>query len=431
MKGVASLRRVALALVLLTVGYSVASAADEPVTLVHMTYIWHGDAWHRFVHEMAAEFERLHPNVHIEVMIAGQGESYIDKFRVMTAAGTPPDITDFASGEGGLAVDGLFLNLRPYIEREGPEFRELVLPNALELYTVDDVIWGMPNSLFMVVSWFNSDILSRAGLALPTDLPLSEWNWETLREYARKTTLDFDGDGQIDQWGLDRQSAAWQQLVLMNGAYLYDKKVYPTRSLWTDERVIEALEFNRRLFQDDRVASVDWDTTKHFWLGRSALSVVDGPGRLSYLEGVDFDWDIHVQPAGPQGCHCGAISGDGFQISAFTQHPDVAWEYVKFLTTRVESILAFTRLTGRFPALVGAHAYYPEINPLAPKNWRAFLEAAAQPGAQPVPVLPDSSRVSAIVNTVLDSLWRGRIPARQAAQQIHEQVQAILDAYSR
>lgn len=427
MKRSLSLQLAALACALIV---SVSALAAEQVTIVHMTHQWHGDGWHRYVKEVAEDFMREYPHIKVEVII-GAGHEYTDKFRVMTAAGTPPDITDFATGVGNLAMEGLFLDLAPYLAREEAYIREGILQNALELYSLDDMLWGMPNSLFMVVSWYNEDLLDEAGLAYPADLPLSDWNWATLRDYARKLTIDRDGDGQPEQWGLDRQSAAWEQFMASNGGYPYDRRYNPTESRWNDVRIIDAIEFNRQLIQDDRVASLDWDAATHFWTGRSGMAVVDGPGRLASLLDVTFRWDIAVQPAGPQGCHCGTVSADGFQINAYTRHPDEAWEYVKYLTTRPESIEKFLAYTGRFPALTGVHEAYPRINPAAPKNWPAFVEAAAQPGAYFHPSVPEVDRINDIVNTMLSQIWRGETDPRTGMQQVHEQVQAILDEQHR
>lgn len=412
---------------LLVFALSGAAIAANPVNLVHMTHAWHGDGWHNFLKEMAEEFNALHPNISVEILIQGSAGDYLDKFRVMTAAGAPPDVTDFASGDGYLALEGMFLDLNAYLDKEDPGMRESILENALRLYSVDEVQWGMPNSLFMVVSWYNENLLNEAGLVLPGELDLSDWNWNTLRDYARKLTLDKAGNGTVDQWGLDRQTAAWLQLIASNGGYMYDRMINPTTSMWNSQQVVDAIEFNRQLMLDDRVASVDWDATTHFWTGRSGMAIVDGPGRLASLIDVDFDWDIAVMPAGPEGCNCGAVSADGFQINAYSENPDAAWEWLKFLTTRQESVASFAVHTGRFPALEGVHEMYPAINPTAPKNWRAFVEAAAHPGVYMAPILPGADRISAVQNQYLSEVWRGTTPTRTAVEQIHERVQAILD----
>lgn len=413
-------------LALLLVGGLATVSVASATTLVHMTYAWHGDAWHAFLNQMAEEFEQLHPGVSVEILIQGSTGDYLDKLRVMTMAGTPPDVLDLASGYGNLAVEGLFLDLKPYLEKEDPALQEAILGNALELYSVDDMLWGMPNSLFMVVSWFNEDHLNEVGLLLPTQMDPSEWNWETLRDYARKLTIDRNNDGEVDQWGLDRQSAAWLQLVASNGGYMYNKRILPTESQWTNQRVVDAIEFNRQLLQDDKVASVRWDSSKHFWVGGSSMAIVDGPGRLPSLKDAPFDWDIYLLPAGPEGCNCGAISADGFQINAFTENPDLAWEWVKFLTLRPESVAAFAVQTGRFPALAGVHEMYPTINPDAPKNWRAFVEAAAQPGVYMAPVLP-ADHILSIQNHYLDQIWNGQMPTRNALEQMDRLIQNILN----
>ena len=69
----------------------------------------------------------------------------------------------------------------------------------------------MPNSLFMVVSWYNEDLLDEAGLAYPGPAPFRL----ELGDAAHTPEIDDRPRRRrpARTVGLDRQSAAWEQFA--------------------------------------------------------------------------------------------------------------------------------------------------------------------------------------------------------------------------
>ena len=70
---------------------------------------------------------------------------------------------------------------------------------------------------------YNPAMLESAGAEDPMDLyKAGNWNWDTMREIARKCTKDFNGDGQPDQYGLS--STAIRYLGFLNGVVGFGPK---------------------------------------------------------------------------------------------------------------------------------------------------------------------------------------------------------------
>lgn len=60
---------------------------------------------------------------------------------------------------------------------------------------------GIPTNGLMTL--YNQDLLSKQGLTSIQELAkVNRWDWDTLLDYAKTLTLDFNGDGIIDQYGL-------------------------------------------------------------------------------------------------------------------------------------------------------------------------------------------------------------------------------------
>ena len=83
--------------------------------------------------------------------------------------------------------------------------------------TADGGQYGLPRDLNTVVLYYNKAMFDAAGLPYPDDT----WDWAKLVEVGKKLTLDTDGDGTPDQWGLYTETAdmenAWSSFVWQNG----------------------------------------------------------------------------------------------------------------------------------------------------------------------------------------------------------------------
>ncbi len=69
------------------------------------------------------------------------------------------------------------------------------------------------------------------------EYPDSSWNWTNLRNAARKLTRDRDGDGRVDQWGLqvsNDMETSWGNYVYQAGGQILDDSRYgrPLYEVW-------------------------------------------------------------------------------------------------------------------------------------------------------------------------------------------------------
>ncbi len=405
-------------------------AASAQVTITHFNYPGHGDAWKAYLEDRAQAFEELHPEINIDIITAGSSGAYVESVLVMLAGGTPPDTTDFhAALAGGMINDGTFADLRSYLERDGFNLDELTVPAVVDILTAPNgQIWSLAGDLYTVSTFFNKNLFAEAGLANPAELG-DDWTWETALESARRLTRDTTGDGEADQWGVDRIFARWYMWVHQAGGMVYDRTVNPTESKWNSEEVREGLQFPLSFYEAEATPPRNFPnlSSTYLWTGRTAFSMVDGPGTVGgSMANVSFDWDIARQVRGPENGGS-EIAVSGFQMLSESKHPEEAWEWLKFIALDPDSLRTFMGYTGRLPGLTEQILEYGQYNENVPENWQAFFEVASDPNSRSNYVIPNAGAVNSIVNSKLLEVFNGETALETALQQIHEGVSAVLN----
>ena len=422
-------KRLCLVLTVLMICLLSASVMAKTV-ITHYNYPGHATAWTDWLHEMAKVFNAKHPDIEVEIMTASSSGDYAPKFAVMLAAGTPPDVTDFHPALGAsYLINGTFADLRPYLERDNIDLQRLTSASVVSILTSNTgAIWGLPADIFPVVTFYNEEYFDRAGLPYPNDLGAA-WNWEQAILSARKLTIDGNGDGVPEQWGMDRPWNRWYMWVHQTGAMLYDRVLDPTKSNWNDSRIVKGLQFPLAIMNEGlgpKPSTPNWSQL-YMWLGKTAFSLVDGPGAIgAYYKGTDLRYNIAPQVHGPEN-NATEITMGVFEMVDASPNKDAAWEWLKFISLDVDAQAKFVEMTGRAPSLGVLQRRYQQLCPYLPSNFMAFFEAAATPGSQPNYIIADSA-VNAAVNPIINQIWAGAIPVETATAQIHEIVSAIFAA---
>ena len=205
----------------------------------------HSESWQEFPYEMAELFEEAYPQYKVDIQIGAY-----EKFLVMIAGGVSPDVLDLPThGAGSAVADGLFLDLRPYLNRERRLADKFPKPMLDALTAPDGTLFMLPIEAYSIVTWYNLDMLNAAGLTPPAELG-QKWNWDTMREYGRKLTKR-SADGNVQVWGLDRvRSRPYIQTVQAGGNF-FDRDIFPTKSMILSDPVITGVEFIEKLIWED------------------------------------------------------------------------------------------------------------------------------------------------------------------------------------
>ncbi|HEX6971923.1 MAG TPA: extracellular solute-binding protein [Limnochordia bacterium] len=400
-------------------------AAAERITLQHLGYVWHGEPWQEYMEARIAEFERLHPNLHIERVVT---DDMVEKFTVMAAGGIAPDVAEMTLSQGGnLAPTGAFSDLRPFFAKDASiKISDFAKPAIAALSWSDGSLWGFPLDVYPVASYYNIDLFAQAGLATPRELGASGWTWAYATAAAKKLTVDTTGDGTADRWGLD---SAWALVsygipIRQAGGGLYDRYVDPTRSRLTDARTVQAFEWIADLYRAG-VTAADYEV--QFEQGLTGFNLTNGPTWIGTLNQVGgFRWDVGPPLMGPSH-NGGYVAVNSIQISAYTEHPELAWEWVKFLAADAEHIRDFVHRTTRIPAYLPVLSAYPRLIDQAPPGMQHFIDVILNPNSYHPPVGPTTRTAGDLIfNAFFDRIIEQNAAVRGTMEALDPQVNAIL-----
>lgn len=301
----------------------------------------------------ARGFEAKHPGVRVDY--ERYGNDLTAKYLAWHLLGRGPDvmrvrITDYHAfaARGMLApLDG-FLD-DPTIGLSADE-RADFLPAIWRLLEVDGAIYALPSDNAQYGLYYNKALFDRAGVAYPHP----GWSWEDLRRAAQALTVR-DEDGRVVQYGLDFELGAWPFMAFLRqaGGALWDDA--QTTTLVNSPAGREALAFiveliphtaaMRAIGQTGSAAGPD----KLFAAGLSAM-LLDGSWRAPDLERVAPGLDFAIAPL-PRHREAAVVGGSVlWAISAHSDHPELAWRMIKWMTSKAGSLAYWETLRVAPPA---------------------------------------------------------------------------------
>jgi multiple sugar transport system substrate-binding protein len=290
--------------------------------------------------------------------------------------------------------------------------------NGFRKYQHEGGIYLIPYAWDPIMMFYNCELFDAHGLSYPS----SSWTYDDMLAAARKLTVDTDGDGRTDVWGLTAPTTGWylDSLLLrpFGGRLTTDDS--ETRLAFNDPKTRAAMDWWLDLVTEHRVSPSpdDLRTGPALQNGRIAMtftgSWVINTYRLHY---PDLKWDVAHIPIGPAGRFTAAESS-GYGISATSKHPDEAWIYLnEYMSTKGQVMMwgnTYEQLSRRSAAMLAMDL------PGAPPNFRAFYEALEH-YAVDAPMNPALAKVYPMIGTQINEVLLGR-KSRVAA---YEEIQRL------
>jgi ABC-type glycerol-3-phosphate transport system substrate-binding protein/beta-lactamase regulating signal transducer with metallopeptidase domain len=266
------------------------------------------------------DFESQHPDVTIQ---------FVDISRVPDAADDLDAhfqaIQDYANSADVLFFDGYNLSLTPHDTRAGYVLDLAPLINSDSTFQADDFypqiwssfqwdngIWGVPTGADMVVLNYDKTAFDRAGLTYPT----GDWSWDNFVSMATLLT-QRDANGYVTVAGFGNSGRIFRE------------------ALW------------RSQFMADLVDSSNLSNTPQFTRA-DIESVVDTYHQLEDQGIIGNNPVMYVDVARKQprdNFGWSLLPGNktvllpyGFAVSGGTQHPELAYELVKYLSEKPDLI---------------------------------------------------------------------------------------------
>ena len=330
--------------------------AEVTVTFLHK---WPEPENMAYFTKAVAEFEAAHPDIKIK-MEAVADEPYKDKIRVLMASDQVPDVFFSWSGEFGkkFARGGRALDITAAVYDS--DWKDRFSEASMGPFKYQGKLYGVPINVDAKFMLYNKKIFAAHGIAEPKTYAEFLEACKKLKA-AGVVPIAF---GNQYPWAASHYIGDLLGKLVPNDVRLADYELTaPADKLYTDPGYVQALTEFKRLNDEG-----------YFNRGSNALthaiargSFLAGRTAMIYMELVEFNqlkgsqaekdgWDFFKLPGFADGKGDGGLltgAPDGFMVSAKTQHPKEALEFLKFLTSADQG-KKYVKVTGMTSAVKGS-----------------------------------------------------------------------------
>jgi multiple sugar transport system substrate-binding protein len=297
---------------------------------------------------------------------------------------------------------GALLNLKPYIDQTSG-FLDNFYPQTLKAYQLPDGYYGLPRDFQTIMLFYNKDMFDAAGMAYPT----ADWTYEDLRTAAKKLTIDKNGDGKIDQYGLWTDmwdmELFWSEAIWAYGGDIINAD--HTKTLIGEPNARKAWEYIDSLFKDGSIPmpSTSGEYGDDLFQSKVSAMTTIGHWAVPGYVGAGLKMGVAPMPNGPAG-RATSVNSAGFVVSSKTAHPDETWKFISFaLSEAGQKRLA--ELGFAIPVLKSVAESPAYLQQSGDLDQKLFLDALDY--AHMKPVFRGYDEWSSAVGDGLDPVWNG------------------------
>lgn len=274
-----------------------------------------------------------HPNVTLDYTYCA-GPDYPTKLQVWFSSGKAPDVIRMSRDIfSPFASEDLFADLTPYLEASGSAgcWDE----SLLDIFDFDGELLSLPYLYSNYVIAYNKDIFDEANLEYPT----ADWTETEFVELAKTLT---SGEGPEKTYGMWFGGWVCELVRALYG----EPKMYDTENMVMQATNNEKFKASFQLLGDlhkdgycsDEVTKTT--TTGGFVTGKyaMALAMTSDIGNYQKQIGDNFKWDIVELPISEtyDTRWNTNMRLQGFGMSKTTEHPELAYDLIEYMTTNYE-----------------------------------------------------------------------------------------------
>lgn len=385
----------------------------EPVPVSFMVF---GDPAERDAYiELVNSFNESQSDIAVEVIhIPSQGD-YLTRLTTDFAAGTPPDISLLNYRRiGTFASQGALEPIGPYLDDSDVLDPEDFYPITLEAFTWQGTVTCLAQNVSSLAVYYNADLFDAAGLPYPDD----KWTWDDFVATAKALTLDTNGDGTVDQYGLGVEPVFYRLVpfVWQNRGVIVDDNQNPSRLTITRPPSLEAFQWfvDLRLVHGvvpTREEEASQDSESRFIAGTTAMYLNSRRPTPSFREIEAFTWDVAPLPNGVTSA--GILHSDGYCLSSASEHKDEAWTFIEYANSvEGQTIIAGTGRTVPSLIEVAESAAFLETDE-PPSRSQVWLDQAAV--LQYVPLVGTWQEIEGTADEEIERAFYGDITVQEAA----------------
>lgn len=365
-------------------------------------------------------FEKLHPNIHINWSpIPGD---YPTKMRANVASNTVPDVFYLQPAMSNDYISsGKLLNLSPYMARDGVKSSDYYSALINPFVCTSGQVYGIPKDWDSLGVFYNKQMFQAAGLPLPS----ANWTWSDLQHDAQVLTKNPGTPNSVYGIVLTADLSRWGAFLLEDGGSVINKDA--TQATFNNQVGVNALNFYDSFFKNNTGALPTTVGTSYngdsLGKGRAAM-IIEGGWLIPYLASTypSLQYGIAPLPTAPNGKRADLTFTNAWAAYSGTKHPEAAWELIKYMTgaTVQESNLnagfALPTLTSLANApYFASHPDFKVLFDAAPYSYADYY------GSQDATIHTD---VSNAIDAVLLGKEDAQTALNNAATTINNQLQA-------
>lgn len=400
-------------------------AQDQAVTLRFTQWIPADSPRGQLFVEIANEYNALHPNVTVEFDFIPFAD-YVTTLPLRLSGSNPPDAGWLVENVAPTWVNSGILADMGAAVRSDTEYDYADLAEAgMGLWVRDEAVYGIPFSTSPFLLLYNRDLFVQAGVDTPdVMLEKGEYTWETMA-VALATIVEETGivGFQSANGAMYSGERVWHTVIPMIRAYGGDAWDENNTCRMNSPETIAAMElFHSMIFDTNAIErpgqAID------FANGGAAVQLGQ-LSRVAQLSESTFEWDIAPLPAGPAG-QADVIGQAAFVVFRNSPNPDVAIDFVKFLTNKANTL----RIAEFFPpirASVLATDVLLEANPtVSADSMRTSVIAPTLTG-RVLPAHPNFATIDLISRPYFDRMWTPDADIPAILNEMCEAIQPLLN----
>lgn len=373
------------------------------------------------VQELAKEYERLTPGVRIRVQQIPWTAAH-EKLLTAHVGDATPDIAqlgntwvpEFSAFDALLPLDSFVAASRALAP--GDYFE-----GSWKTNYVDGILYGVPWYVDTRVIFYRTDILARAGYAVP---PATWAEWRRAMERIK-------AQASPGQYAIFLPTNEWPQPVILGmqtgSQLLRDGGRY---GAFAEPAFRRAFDFYTGLFRDGlapRISSNQISNIYQEFAAGNFAMIITGPWNVGEFRrrlpaGIQGVWATAPLP-GPDGPSSAVSMAGGASLVIFrrSRHAAEAWKFIEFLSGPVQQH-TFWRLSGDLPARVEA---WKDSALIGDRHTRVFWEQLQR--VQPLPAVPEIELIVTKVFETGEKVVQGGVPADRALADLDREVDRILE----
>jgi multiple sugar transport system substrate-binding protein len=365
---------------------------------------------------IAAAYGAAHPDIHIIVSAIPTLDDYMTRLAAEFSAGSPPDVfllnyRRFAQ----FAPTGVLEPLGARLAQSAILHAEDFYPEALAAYTYQGTLQCLPLSISSMEVYYNPELFARHNVPLPA----ADWTWQDFLNTARALTIDSNGDGRLEQFGVGMEPnlSRLAPFVWERGGELTDSPTQPTTLTLDAPASRDALQFFAELSLVHRVVPTEAEEQAeeledYFMEGRMAMFVGPRDDTAMFRTIKNLTFDVAPMPRDKQAATL--LTSDGYCLAAGAKHKEAGWDFLQFAAGPDGQTIAAKQ--GRsVPSLKSIAASPAFLDPTqAPAHSQVYLDAI--PMLHHIPQSPAWSSVERAFDQELERAFYGTAPIDQALQ---------------